>query len=76
MIGQQIKKRIEEYCTLFAFEYQGKKGHIDPYSSKSFLLWYEGAETTVTSIDAVMNTPFFGGHTLLEIANEIIIKEW
>lgn len=76
MIAEQIKNRIDECCSLFAFKYHGKEGHVDPYSSEEFLLWYEGVEMTVNSIDAVMNTPFFDGHTLSDIAGEITITEW
>lgn len=76
MIAEQIKNRIDECCSLFAFRYHEKEGHVDPYSSEEFLLWYQGAEMTVNSIDEVMNTPFFDGRTLADISEEITITEW
>lgn len=76
MTADKIKSRIAEICTLFGFEYKGKDGNVDPYSSTEFLLYYDGNEKTVHSIDEVMNTPFFGGHSLTEIAEDIIITEY
>ena len=76
MIAEKIKNRIDECCSLFAFRYHEKEGHVDPYSSEEFLLWYQGAEMTVNSIDEVMNTPFFDGRTLADISEEITITEW
>ena len=68
-------------CTLFGFIYDGKDGNVDPYyipetNSDEFLLYYNGTEQTVTSIDEVMNTPFINGKSLNEIADKIEITEW
>ncbi|MEG0897330.1 MAG: hypothetical protein RR867_09440 [Ruthenibacterium sp.] len=80
MTAQKIQTRIAEICTLFGFEYNGKVGNIDPYylseGQFEFLLFFDGEEKTVTSIDAVMNEPFFDGKSLNDIAEDITITEW
>lgn len=76
MTKDQIRNRIDELCTLFTFLYHGKEGHVDPFSHTNYLLWFEGEEKTVNSIDEVMNTPFFDGHTLAEISEEIEITDY
>lgn len=72
MTANALKKRIDKMCSLVSFTYRGKDGHVDPYSHTEYLLWYDGEEMTVDSIDKVMDTPFFCGKTLTEIAGEII----
>lgn len=81
MTAENIKNRIAECVTLFGFEFNGKEGNVDPYyipESKSYeyLLYYNGDEMTVYSIDDVMNTPFVDGHTLTELAEKITITEY
>lgn len=81
MTADKIKDRISEMCTLFGFEYNGKEGNVDPYylpetQSNEFLLFFDGEEQTVYSIDEVMNTPFVDGKTLNEVADELEIVEW
>lgn len=71
-----IKKRISEICTLFGFVYHQKEGNVDPYSETEFLIFFDGNEKTVHSIDEVMNTPFFDGKTLSEISEVIEITEF
>ena len=75
MNAEKIRDRIAESVTLFSFEFNGKEGHVDPYGN-SFLLWFEGEEKMVYSIEDVMNTPFFDGYKLLDIADKIDILEW
>lgn len=79
MTATKIKKRIDEMCTLFGFEYQGKAGNVDPYytpgEGSTFLLFFDGAETVVDNIDGVMNTPFIDGKTLMDVAEEIEITD-
>jgi hypothetical protein len=74
--ADDIKARIDSLCTLFGFEYNGKVGNVDPYSHTEFLLYFDGAEQTVTSIEDVMNTPFIDGFTLSELADQITITDW
>lgn len=80
MRQNEIRDRIAECCTLFGFEYQGKEGNVDPYYTQeegySYLLYFDGSEQTVYSLDDVMNTPFIDGHTLRELAEQVNITEW
>jgi hypothetical protein len=77
---EAIKNTIVDCCTLFGFEYNGKDGNIDPCYKPgigdTFLLFYNGEEQSVDSLDAVFSTPFVEGHTLKEIADEIEVTEW
>lgn len=80
MTAKKIADRIAEMCTLFGFEYGGKDGNVDPYflppDKASFLLYFDGEEQTVHSIDAVMSTPFIDGKSLNELYDQIKIIEW
>lgn len=74
-----IKTTIVDNATLFGFDYCGKEGNIDPCytpeNGNSFLLFFDGEEQTVYSLDAVMNTPFVDGKSLSEICEQITITE-
>ena len=65
---------------MLVFQYHGKEGHVDPYGTQdgsfSYLLWYEGDEKLVHSMDKVMDTPIFDGHSLSEIASDISEIDW
>ena len=74
--AKQIKERLQEYTGLFAFEYQGYSCDIDPFNPNLFHMFCDGDESDVHSIDDVMNTPFFKGKSLTEIADEIKITDW
>lgn len=81
MKSEMIKKRIEQCVTLFEFEYKGKEGNIDPYyipelKKTKYLLFFDGSETTVDTIDEVMTTPFIDGKNINEICNEIVVIDW
>ena len=76
MTEMQIRKRIAKCATLFGFIYNKKEGNVDPYSPSEFLLYFDGNELTVHSIDEVMDTAFFDGKSLREITNDIIITDW
>lgn len=71
MTANDLKNRIDELCAIVSFVYEGKEGHVDPYSHSQYLLWFDGDEMMVNSIDRVMNTPFFDGRTLNEIADKV-----
>ncbi|MGN0631036.1 MAG: hypothetical protein ACI4JN_06890 [Ruminococcus sp.] len=72
-----LRKKVKDCYGLVEFSYQGKDGNIDPYfhgnGNYSYLLYFDGSEKTVYSIDDVMDTPFICGKSLNEIGNEIII---
>lgn len=71
MTADAIKKRILEFASHVAFEYNGKPCGVDPYNIHSFSLWCGNATVDVSSIDDVMNTRFFDGKSLSEISDKI-----
>ena len=77
---EQLKKRIEEGAYMQVFFYQGKEGHVDPYRTQegvqSYLLWYDGKEKLVYSLEAVWNAKIFGGKSLSEISEELTDLDW
>ena len=73
MTGDDIKKRILETFSAVTFKYQGKNCGVDPFSMKKFCLWFGNKEQYTTSIEETMTTKFFGGKSLVEIAELIQI---
>lgn len=75
---EKIKYALIDCATLCEFSYKGKSGNIDPgyNSGDSFLLWFDGKERTVHGFDEVMNTLFFDGRPLCDIAEQITDLEW
>lgn len=77
MTVEKVKNRILEFCSHFTFEYDDKICGIDPYNFNEFDMWYgENVTHTASSIDEVMNKPFFDGKSLTQIADEIKIIDW
>ena len=81
MTNDKVRIIIERGWSLFGFEYNGKECHVDPYfDSKTnrqvYLLYCQGEEMAVFSVDEAMNTPFFDGKPLNEIAEAIIVTEY
>ena len=79
MKKNDIKEMIDLYpLELFEFEYDGKYGNIDTYyipeeARDEYLLYFDGKEITVNSLDEVMNTPFIEGRTIEELAEKLIV---
>lgn len=71
-----IKNRICEIASHFTFTYNGKNCGVDPFSTDKFEMWCGENEQTVHNIDDVMDSKFFDGKSLNEIANEIIIVDF
>ncbi len=80
MNAAELRAEISKCYTMIYFRYCGKEGHVDPYydarKGYSYLLWYAGKEKLVHSMDEVMNTPFWNGHTLTEIADDLTDIDW
>lgn len=76
----EIYTTLVDNATLFGFTYHGRPGNVDPcYTPETgniFLLWFDGEEMTVGSMEEVLQTPFFDGRTLVEIAGEITVTDW
>lgn len=78
-VTDRLRKKVKDCYGLVEFTYQGKEGNIDPYFHKdgtySYLLYFDGFEKTVYSIDDVMNTPFVYGKSLNELRNAIRVLD-
>ena len=76
MTANDLKNRIDELCSIVSFSYKGKEGHVDPYSHSQYLLWFDGDEMMVGSIEEVMNTPFFAAtkEVLYELFSESFVS--
>lgn len=72
-----FKKKVEDCYGLIEFSYHGKDGNVDPYyhgdGKYSYLLYFDGNEITVHSVEDVMNTPFVDEKSLTELGDEIKI---
>ena len=80
MTADSLQKELAKGWAMLIFQYHGKEGHVDPYCTRengfSYLLWYDGDEKLVHSMDEVMNTPIFDGHALAEITGNISDIDW
>lgn len=81
MKSEKIKEIIRRCSGIFAFEFEGADGNVDPYyipetKSYEYLLYYNGSEQTVYDIDSVMNTPFINGNSLSQIAEKITVTDY
>ena len=66
-----LRYRINSLIHHVLFDYKGIPCGVDPFSHKEFDAWYGDKAETMTSIDEVMNKPFFDGKSLTEIVPEI-----
>ena len=73
MTGNEIKKRILETFSAVTFKYHGKNCGVDPFSMEKFCLWFGDEDRYTTSIEETMNTKFFDGKSLNEIAGTVQI---
>ena len=75
-----IESRILECCTLFAFEYEGKEYHVDPFSKNDFCVYADvyGEQSMIklSDIEDVMSMPYIDGKSLNEAADNIEIICW
>ncbi len=69
MTALEVKNYIETLCSHLTFKFNSKNCGIDPLAVDNFEMWYGEKTMTVKSIDEVMNTAFFDGKTLNEIAD-------
>lgn len=66
-----LKYRINSLIQHVVFDYKGIPCGVDPLSHEKFDVWYGTKTETMTSIDDVMNKPFFDGKSLTEIIPEM-----
>jgi len=77
----EIEKRLNEFCNIFRFEYQGLNCYLDPMSRYDKWIFdvvcgdfYE--RMTFDDLDAVLSAPLFQGKSLTEIYSDIDIIEF
>ena len=71
MKSNEIKIRITSLCSHLTFDFEGKSCGVDPLAADQFDMWCGDDTMTAKSADEGMNTPFFDGKCLKEIADEI-----
>ncbi|MEA4896136.1 MAG: hypothetical protein VB064_12885 [Oscillospiraceae bacterium] len=76
----EIRARLDEFCNIFRFEYQGLNCYLDPVSR--YDKWIvdvvcgdDYKSVSLDSLDAVLSAPLFVGKSLAEIYNDIDIIE-
>ena len=83
--AKAIRNRIAEICSAVTWEYKGKPCGVDPcgipikkvtentYEMRySFDMWYGDKNADFSSVDEVMNEPFFDGKTIEEIIPDMV----
>ena len=68
---KELKKRILYLTQDIEFEHGGKEYVIVPFNRNRFVLGGGNESVECTSIEAVMDTPFFGCKTLSQIVKQI-----
>lgn len=63
-----LREQIDSLVSAVTFEYKGKRCGVDPLSHHHYDVWYGAKCETMTSIDQVMDEPFFDDQSLAEIA--------
>ncbi len=67
----EFKNRVSSLISFIGFEYEGKSCGIDPINKSHFEMWCGDNYIVAKSIDEVMNTKIFNGHSLSEIYPQI-----
>ena len=71
-INDAIKQNVDNMVGAVTWEYKEKKCGIDPISNdKQYDVWCGDTITAFSSVDEVMNAPFFDGKTISEIIPEM-----
>lgn len=76
MNAQQIRGRLDELASHLTFTYKGESCGIDPMNRTHFNMWSGENEMVAKSLDEVMESAFFDGKSLAEIAEQITITDW
>ena len=73
MTASALRDKIDNMVSHIAFQYQDKPCGVDPISKTHFDMWCGDNAMTVDGLDAVMETDFFLGRSLSDIAPDINI---
>ena len=67
----EVTDYISNLTGHITFEYDGSSCGIDPLAVNIFDMWFGDKETTVNSIDNVVNDNFFNGKSLKDIWDNV-----
>lgn len=78
MMLLDIKTRLDEFCNIFQFEYQGMNCYLDPISRYDKWIFdvvcgEDYKSMSFDGLDAVLTVPLFLGKSLTEIYTDIDI---
>ena len=76
MTADKLKAQIGSMASHVLFSYRGKDCGVDPISRDHFDMWCGDDTITVDALDAVMESPFFLGAALKDIAQDITDIDW
>lgn len=76
MNADKIRAQIDAMASHVLFKYRGADCGVDPLARDRFDMWCKNDLITVNSLDAVMDTPFFFGAALKDIAKNITDIDW
>ena len=71
MNRDDLKNMIDSLTQDVEFDYSGMHGSICPFSRGEIYVQFGRKTRQFKSVDAVMDTPFFGGKALNEIADQL-----
>lgn len=71
MTALEIKNYLADLVSHLTFNFNNKDCGIDPLAKDNYEMWCGDNIMTAKSIDEVMNTLFFDGKSLNDIANMI-----
>lgn len=71
MSANELRDFIVSLCSHVTFDFHGKSCGVDPLAPDQIDLWCGDDTLTAASVSEAMNTPFFDGKSLNEIADKI-----
>ena len=75
---EEIRRILEKCGELVDFKYDGRWGNMESYyypeeEKSRYLLYFEGYDVLVESLDEALDAPFIDGKSLKDVVKDIII---
>ena len=75
---EEIKQILKSSGNLIDFKYDGRWGNMESYyypeeKKSRYLLFFEGYDVLVESLDEALDTPFIDGKSLKDVVKDIVI---
>lgn len=70
MTKKELLQALDDLL-MIEFSFHGLDGHIDPYSARNILLFFDGEEQTVNSVEAALTTPFVNGKSIVDVLPDL-----